>query len=109
MCHEAVAAADAGARGRPPEAEAGRRHEAFLLARFAAGEGGERERPNPNALVVDKIERLGGRVQASGKEAVVAVFGAEQGEDACAVAAYAAWRSRRRWAARGASPAARLD
>jgi transcriptional regulator with AAA-type ATPase domain/tetratricopeptide (TPR) repeat protein len=74
----------------PQEAQAGRRHEAFLLARFAAGEGGEREWPNPSALVVGKIEGLGGSVEASGPEAVVAVFSADQGEDASTVAAYAA-------------------
>ncbi len=74
----------------PQEAPAGRRHEAFLLARFAVGAEGEGERPNPSALVVGKIEGLGGRVEASGPEAVVAVFGADQGEDASTVAAYAA-------------------
>ncbi len=71
-----------------PHADAGRRHEAFLLARFVPG--GERESPNPSALVVGKIEGLGGRVEASGPEAVVAVFDADQGEDASTVAAYAA-------------------
>jgi transcriptional regulator with AAA-type ATPase domain/tetratricopeptide (TPR) repeat protein len=71
-----------------PDARAGRLHEAFLLARFVPD--GERESPNPSALVVSKIEGLGGRVEASGPEAVVAVFGADQGEDASTVAAYAA-------------------
>ncbi|HEX6775019.1 MAG TPA: sigma 54-interacting transcriptional regulator, partial [Methylomirabilota bacterium] len=71
-----------------PDAGAGRRHEAFLLARFVPG--GERESPNPSALVVSKIEGLGGRVEVSAPEAVVAVFGADQGEDASTVAAYAA-------------------
>jgi len=72
----------------PPEAEAGRRHEAFLLARFVPDD--ERESPNPSALVVSKIEGLGGRVEASGPEVVVAAFGADQGEDASTAAAYAA-------------------
>jgi transcriptional regulator with AAA-type ATPase domain/tetratricopeptide (TPR) repeat protein/DNA polymerase III delta prime subunit len=71
-----------------PDVGAGRRHEAFLLARFVPG--GERESPNPSALVVSKIEGLGGRVEASAPEAVVAVFGADQAEDASTVAGYAA-------------------
>ena len=74
----------------PPEAHASRRHEAFLLSRFAVGQGGEREWLHLSALVVGKIEGLGGRVEASGPEAVVAVFSADQAEDASTVAAYAA-------------------
>src|SRR5499425_1512813 len=62
------------------------RHETFLLARFS----GSGSAPNPNALVVKTIERLGGRVEASSRESVVAVFAAGQVEDASTVAAYAA-------------------
>jgi len=67
-------------------AEGERRHETFLLARFS----GSGSAPNPNALVVKTIERLGGRVEASSRESVVAVFTAGQVEDASTVAAYAA-------------------
>jgi len=66
--------------------EGERRHETFLLARFS----GSGSAPNPNALVVKTIERLGGRVEASSRESVVAVFAAGQVEDASTVAAYAA-------------------
>src|SRR5215831_15573260 len=54
------------------------RHETFLLARFS----GSGSAPNPNALVVKTIERLGGRVEASSRESVVAVFAAGQIGDA---------------------------
>src|SRR5262249_49283518 len=68
------------------KAEGEPRHETFLLARFS----GSGSAPNPNALVVKTIERLGGRVEASSREPGVAVFAAGQAETAPTVAAYAA-------------------
>ncbi|HMB34726.1 MAG TPA: sigma 54-interacting transcriptional regulator [Methylomirabilota bacterium] len=76
------------------------RHETFLLARFS----GSGSAPNPNALVVKTIERLGGRVEASSRESVVAVFAAGQIEDASTVAAYAAASIQRALAGRVRDP-----
>src|SRR5262249_35056848 len=82
------------------KAEGEPRHETFLLARFS----GSGSAPNPNALVVKTIERLGGRVEASSRESVVAVFAAGQVENASTVAAYAATSIQRVQAASSGAP-----
>jgi transcriptional regulator with AAA-type ATPase domain/tetratricopeptide (TPR) repeat protein len=93
---------------KPPaessEAVLGKRHVAFLLARFAVSGLGQSGSPHPSAVAVGKIEGLGGRVEAASPETVVAAFDGDDIEGASTLAAYTALAIQR--ALRGPDPEA---